>query len=220
MACDRNSDALSDVAAGAAASTDLLAHLAACEACRTELAVLRQALAVADEEMTRLLAVEPRPEVDARIRSAVAASEPVRPGRAGWLGPALAAAALLVVALAVILTRPPSPEPTMAVDTRPPPPPHTPAGESALAGAASGSALSQGPRPAGRPAAPAEPEVLVPTGGTEALLRLVTLVHRERLTPAVLGAVDRPAADLAELRPIDIKPLEIVPLDPAESSGT
>jgi hypothetical protein len=78
------------------------------------------------------------------------------------------------------------------------------------------------PRPrlvAGR-ATRAEPEVLVPPGEAEALLRLVALVHRERLTPDALGAVDRPSADLAELKPIDIKPLEIVPLDPAESSGT
>jgi hypothetical protein len=71
-----------------------------------------------------------------------------------------------------------------------------------------------------RRAAPSEPEVLVPTGEAEALLRLAALVRRERLTPAVLGAAGQPSPDLAEIRPIDVKPLEIVPLDPAESSGT
>jgi hypothetical protein len=63
-------------------------------------------------------------------------------------------------------------------------------------------------------------EVLVPSGEAEALRRLVALVQREKLAPAALGAVERPASDLAELPRIDIPPLEIVPLDPAESSGT
>jgi hypothetical protein len=62
--------------------------------------------------------------------------------------------------------------------------------------------------------------VLVPAGEAEALLRLVALVHRERHTPISLGAVGQPSPELAELRAIDIPPLEIVPLDPAETSGT
>jgi hypothetical protein len=45
-------------------------------------------------------------------------------------------------------------------------------------------------------------------------------VHRERLTPTSLAAAGQPSADLADLALIDIKPLEIVPLDPAEGSGT
>ena len=65
-----------------------------------------------------------------------------------------------------------------------------------------------------------EPEVLVPPGETEALLRFVALVHRDRLAPTSFAAAGQPSADLAELALIDIKPLEIVPLDPAETSGT
>jgi hypothetical protein len=75
-------------------------------------------------------------------------------------------------------------------------------------------------RSAGRRTIPAEPEVLVPPGEAETLRRFVALVHRERLAPASLATVGQPSADLAELAPIDIKPLEIVPLDPAETSGT
>ena len=67
---------------------------------------------------------------------------------------------------------------------------------------------------------PPEPEVLVPPGETEALLRFVALVHRERMAPALFGAAGEPSAELAELAAIDIQPLEIVPLDPAETSGT
>ena len=65
-----------------------------------------------------------------------------------------------------------------------------------------------------------EPEVLVPPGEAEALLRFAALVHRDRQAPTSLAAAGQPSADLAEPAPIDIQPLEIVPLDPAETSGT
>jgi hypothetical protein len=45
-------------------------------------------------------------------------------------------------------------------------------------------------------------------------------VHRDRQAPAAFLAVGRPSPDLAEPAELVIKPLEIVPLDPAESSGT
>ena len=64
------------------------------------------------------------------------------------------------------------------------------------------------------------PEVLVPPGGAEALVRFVALVHSERLSPVALAAAGQPSADLAEPAPLEIKPIEIVPLDPAETSGT
>jgi len=73
---------------------------------------------------------------------------------------------------------------------------------------------------AARPDVLREPEVLVPPGGREALQRLVAFVHRERLSPAGLAVAGQPAPELTELVPLDIKPLEIVPLDPAETSGT
>ena len=75
------------------------------------------------------------------------------------------------------------------------------------------------------PAATPEPQVLVPPGEAETLLRLVARLNRERLVAPVLGAAGQPSPDLAdpgsvEIGPIDIQPLEIVPLDPAESAGT
>ena len=48
MACERYRDALTDVAAGEAATVAVEGHLVSCEACRAELLVLRRALAVAD----------------------------------------------------------------------------------------------------------------------------------------------------------------------------
>jgi hypothetical protein len=255
MACERFRDALADVAAGAPAPVGVEAHLASCEACRAELRALRQALAVADAETALLASAEPSPELPARIRRAVAESEPSPAWRFGWLWPAVAAAATVLVALAVVIERGtrPAPGPRVAVGA---PPAHptgrprawesvdrpeegpvtprssvqverrgvgSPAGGSLLAGQNDARRDDNAParsRSAGRRAIPAEPEVLVPPGETDALLRFVALVHRDRLVPPVLSAAGQASADLAEPAPIDIKPLEIVPLDPAETSGT
>jgi len=232
------------VAAGAPAPAPVEAHLAACEACRAELAELRRALAVADAEVATLVAAEPSPGLAARIRHAVAEAEPSSPWRFGWLWPATAAATTLLVALAVWVGRGPSPSPEarVAVDGKGPVIPR----DLRLPGP-EGSAIPSDPSSPGSNRAPRDdrapavgdrrslpraraatvgvprddsPEVLVPPGEAEALLRFVALVHRERLAPAVLVAAGQPSLDLAELTPIDIKPLEIVPLDPAESSGT
>jgi len=305
MACERFREALADVAAGEPAGAGLEAHFATCEACGTELAALRQALAVADAEMVGLATAEPTPELAVRIRRAVAetserspalaarirravadGNEPSRQRgplledeavawRRGWLWPATAAAATLLVALAVVLGRrtPWAPEPHVAVDARPlqsaagtramepvgepVAPAHRPVGvdgnhpvtpRSSIGVPADGQAFSESfpggrqviaqgdprstrvgirdanaptrSRSVGHRAIQAEPEVLVPPGETEALLRFVALVHREHLKTTSLAAAGQPSGDLAELASIDIQPLEIVPLDPAETSGT
>ena len=64
------------------------------------------------------------------------------------------------------------------------------------------------------------PEVLVPPGEAEALVRFANLVHRDRHAPAAFLAVGEPSGDLPEPAALVIKPIEIVPLDPAEASGT
>jgi hypothetical protein len=81
-------------------------------------------------------------------------------------------------------------------------------------------ALAQAPRSPRPRIASAEPAVLVPPGGQEALVRFVALVHAQRTAPAALAASGEPSSDLPEPAPVDIEPLEIVPLDPAESTGT
>jgi hypothetical protein len=225
MACERYRNTLSDVAAGASAPPGLEDHLAACEACRAELAALHQALAVADHELGRLAEASPSAALAARIRSAAAerAASPSWPH--GWFWPSLAAAVALVVAVVVGLGigsgRAPSRESVVAVAT----------GSASSAGSVAPAAPGSG-EPTARPTpptqaatpeprvAPPPPEVLVPAGEGEALLRLVALVNRQGIAPAALGTVGQPSPDLAELRSIDIQPLEIVPLDPAESSGT
>jgi hypothetical protein len=60
----------------------------------------------------------------------------------------------------------------------------------------------------------------VPRGEAEALVRFAAIVHRDRHTPASFLAADRPSPDLAEPAELAITPLEIVPLEPAETPGT
>jgi len=243
MACERFRDALTDVAAGAPAPALVQDHLAACAACRAELDARRRALAVADAEMAGLLATEPSTGLAARIRTAVAEAEPSPSpaGRFGWLWPATAAAATLLVALAVWVGRGPSPLPETRVaveaprpspvipsqDLRPPCPEGSAIPANSSSPGSSGSPLSarmaaarQGRRPVPAQAVPREPEVLVPPGEAEALLRFATIVHRDRHTPGAFLAAGRPSPDLAEPAALDVTPLEIVPLDPAETPGT
>lgn len=244
MACERYRGALTAVAAGEPATAYAEAHLASCEACRAELHALRRALAVADAEMADLAAAEPSPGLAARIRQAVDVSETGGPAltegpwlalRFGWLWPAMAAAATLLVALAVVLGRGtgPTPEPRVAADLARPRPAETPVAvhprepviprDSGLA-SPEGSAGTADPSSPGTDVAPRddrspEPEVLVPPGETEALLRFAADV-RPRVVSSdslLVADISRP---LTEPKGVDIQPLVIVPLDPAEPSGT
>ena len=110
MACERYQGTLTDVAAGKATPPNVAVHVASCETCRAELLVLRRALAVADAELTGLASAQPSPGLAACIREAVITREagdsaldrgPSLARRLGWLWPAVAAAATLLVALAV-----------------------------------------------------------------------------------------------------------------------
>ncbi len=249
MACERFRDALADVAAGGPAAAAFEAHLAACEACRAELAVLRQALAVADEELARLLAAEPSPSLAAGIRRAVAEPEPSPGWRFGWLWPTVAAAATLLAGLVVLMGRgtPQMPGPRVAVDAarreaRGSTPVAQPSGEAVIPRDLdrSGSPATAGPahpshgdavahargdvpsarsRPVGRRAIPAEPDVLVPPGEAEALLLFVSQLQGRPVEPGSLLVADL-SAPLPEPRALEITPIEFVPLDPAETSGT
>jgi hypothetical protein len=208
MACERYREALADVAAGAPFPAGLETHLGACDACRDELASLRQALALADAEMAVLLSAEPSPGLAARILRAVAEAGPSPARRFGWLWPAMAAAATLLVALALWQVR----GPVIPRDSVSPGP----------EGSAGAVIPKRSPRVRSEPhtVRVVAPEVLVPPGEGEALLRLVALVHRERLSPAGLAAAGQPSPELAGPLLLAIEPLEIRPLDPAETTGT
>ena len=242
MACERYREALADVAAGGPAPAFVGAHLASCEGCRAELATLRQALSVADAEMAGLVAAVPSPGLAARIRQAVAEAEPSPARRFGWLWPAAAAAATALVALAVVMERgsAPAPGPRAAVATRGPrpvasvPAPNVAPRDIGQVGVSSPDATGAPPhdrvaavghqrRPAPTQAAgvavPTEPEVLVPPGEGEALLRFAAHLQDRTVAPDSLLVADL-SAPLPEAKAIEIRSLEIVPLDPAETPGT
>jgi len=167
--------------------------------------------------------------------------------RFGWLWPTAAAAATLLVALAVWVGRtPPSPEPRVAADavaglssrgaeirsrdegsaipavetaaapgrgpvTRES---HGPAARAKVprAGESLGAGLTEAPQEG-------QPEVLVPPREAEALLRFAAHLRTRVIPPDSLLVADL-SAPLPEPQGVEIHPLEIVPLDPAETSGT
>ena len=246
MACEEFRDSLNDLAASGPAAPALEAHLAACDACRVELEGLRRVLAIANAELGSLLSAAPSPEFAARIRTAVSEA-PVAPSwrPAFWLPFAAVAAALLVAVGLFALRNQQSRSTTVAVETqraadsveKP-----TPTGERAPvvapaapvltppAAVASASSAAPAIRPApvrtaassARPdtsRAPAvEPEVLVPPGEAEALLRFAASVRQRRVAPGSLLVADL-SAPLDESSYVQIRPLEIVPLGPEEDSG-
>jgi len=249
MACERSLDALSDVAAGAEATRELEEHLAGCAACRADLSGLRQALARMDGELAKILEQEPTPALLPRIREAVEseASNRIawRWGSAGWLA-AATTVALGVALVAILAGRPDPPTGRRLAETavtppaaeRPSVPEHPGVGGSPPAAVPSpetpGLAADAQPRhlaPASRAEAGApaitphrakvpRAEVLVPADEAVALLRLAGVLAEGRVDARELIVVSSASsALLPELAPLDIRPLEIAPLEPSGSSG-
>jgi hypothetical protein len=247
MPCERYRDALTDAAAGEPAAPALAAHLGECRTCAGELAELRRLMAVADDELSALATAEPAPALPARIREAVVEAGPAPTWRWSFAWPLAAAVVVAVAALGVWRTAagrapagpivaqsapPPSakagracvdPDPVTRIEAKPTAPADASvslaSGRVASAMATRRASSVDLPAPA-RSTHRVEPEVLVPAGGQENLLRYVALVHREGLDAPVLAAVGQPSPDLAEPRPLELRPIEIAPLATAEDSET
>jgi len=244
MACERYRGALTDVGAGAPAPAELETHLAACQACRAELQAVQRALALADASLRDLLAAEAGPAFRARIRKAVGEeAERVRGRRHFfWTWGAVPAIGTALMVLAALVAwrqaRSPNPpagsavvesqgQPTEASLSRPseakPPSPAPQASASSSAATARGPLQVAGldaragarQRTAIIHTAATEPEVLVPPGEADALLRFAVELRHRQVTPDSLLVTDL-GAPLQEPKAIEIAPLEIVPLD---SSG-
>jgi hypothetical protein len=222
MACERYNDALSEVAAGGQSAEGFDAHLPECASCGAELVLLRRTMVIADDELQQLVAAEPRDGFVPRVRAAVVESRSRRISRVNWMWPSLATAAALLVVLVLGVTRYfPKEEP--AVAARVLEPARKPASISTAAVTTAPAAAPAVPAPRARKVGrslPAQAEVLVPAGESDALFEFIAIVNSNRVIPAALGAAGRPSPPLAVLPPIEIEQIEIVPLDPPTSLGT
>jgi hypothetical protein len=232
MSCERYREALTELAAGGPATAGLRAHIDGCAGCQRELAALGEALGLADASLAELASAEPSPEFGARLRQR-ATGEPLSEGVGPWSWAWLATAAVVCVAVAVaVMWRGTGGERSATVAQAPAPVSATAPLASLPPTSAEASAPPAGPSsaPASAPTVDrfaarrvadrrAEPEVLVSEGGQRALLQYVALVHQQKADPSALLAVGQPSPDLPE-REIQLKPVEIAPLDPAEAQGT
>jgi hypothetical protein len=245
MPCERYRGALADRAAGGPAPPDVEGHLAACGECRAELETLRRALGLADATLNALLADEPGPGLRDRIRRAVAEGDDRSHGRlTGWrlawtaaLGGAVVVAAVLLAAWHSGARGPregavptaekrvpptvPAPRPSaeatrLADDTAGTavPPDHSPSAQASRAIDSPATTMRRA-RPSEQPRE--EPEVLVPAGEAEGLLRFAAELQDRPVAPGSL-LLSAPSDPLVESRAIDLVPLELVTLDsPSES---
>lgn len=212
MACERFRDALKRLAAGGPPTPALEAHVAACDGCRGELVELRRALAAVDAELGGLASATPSPDLVARIRIAVAQA-PVEPAwHAGWRWALVGGAAALLIGLALLWRRDvPPPGSVAAMRDRP-------VTEGADARPATPDARAGRDTRQATPQRGTHPEVLVPAGELQGLLRYAASLERRTVTPDSLLVADHGVPLTETLQP-EIRPLDIVPLDPPESSG-
>ena len=205
---------------------DLLAHVAECEACREAYDHAKAVRSLVDRGVETLVAGEPSPQFVTRLRARIAA-EPA-PERWSWEGwtiwetasrqPLSYAAGAMVLAtiLAVLVLGLPrrhvsapsvaevppsiSPSPSVATDS-----PKT-------------SAIPEQPRkklasvPAPSLRIRREPEVLVPKGELLAVARFYEAVHSTPVDSEQLYA-----AQQEPQKPLELKPIEITPLEPLET---
>lgn len=225
MVCRRYNDALNEMAAGGPAPQGFAAHLEACASCHADLARLRRMLGIADEELQELSTIEPSAGFVPRLRAVVIDSGAATGWRIGWLWPSLAGAAAVVLAIILLVADQPRPAAVVVAESTLPAPAATtpapaPVHEATVGSPAQADDQATPPPARSRRSVPAGPQVLIPPGESEALMELIVLVNRVHLTPTALSAAGEPSAQLAMLPPIDIKPIEIVPLDTALTSGT
>ncbi|MEO8483347.1 MAG: hypothetical protein ABI634_14130 [Acidobacteriota bacterium] len=158
------------------------------------------------DELRELMAVEPTPGFEARVRNEVT-RRAVRPTRPWWL----AAAATCAVLVAIVATRmqPPSESARRSTKTAPIASPATPA-----PGVSEKPAITPVRVRLGRIAVKAlpqrvEPEVLVPPDQAIALRKLMVAVREGRVVLAPVGNTDAPVVvePLPEISPVKVEEL-------------
>ena len=224
MGCKRFEDQLMDAALGGLRperERELRAHLRECAACRAEFERRQQLVTAMDRSLEEMAAVEPSPEMVARIRLKIAGQPaPSRNWLTGWwpaTAGALAAAALLAYLMIPGGTVQPVREsPTVATSSQPLP----------QVAKAVPPVAAKPPRQPSRPATvtvaeshPAAPEVLVPGDQERAVAWLYRAMRREpqrmgNLLAQVAAQAEAGAAPI-RIQQLQTAPLEIAPIQPA-----
>jgi hypothetical protein len=203
---------------------ELLAHVAECEACRETYAQAKAVRSAIDRGVDTLVAGEPSLQFVARLRARIAA-EPL-PGHWNWdawkiwepatqrrlsyaTGTVVLVAILAVLVMGLLRRHVSSPDVAEITSTIPAPP-------SVATDSPKISAIPKQPRRkfASRsvpsPRNRREPEVLVPKGELLAVAQFYEAVHR---TP-VDDSEQLYAAQQEPQKPLELKPIEITPLEP------
>jgi hypothetical protein len=193
--------------------------------------------AFVDKGMESLVAGEPSPQFTARLRARIAEEQPAprfawltwKPAAAGLVMAAIVAAALVVLVPHHTALRPKSLRPGSIVASTAAPRTHKSAGPTANPAERTGAysdalrhhadplrvAQRHGSR---RVHSAAEPEVLVPRGELELVMRLAADIHSGRVNSRQLAA-EQAKANEGIQKPIDIPSIEIKPLEPAPVSS-
>jgi anti-sigma factor RsiW len=202
---------------------ELLAHVAECDACREAYGRAKAVRSVVDRGVETLVAGEPSPQFMTRLRGRIAA-EPV-PERWSWdawriwehasrqsLPYAVGAVALATIVAVLVMGLPHRHVSAPSVAEVPPTISLSP---SIAADSPKTTAIPEHPRkklasvPAPSPRIRREPEVLVPKGELLAVVRFYEAVHSTPVDSDRLYA-----AQQEPQKPLELKPIEITPLEP------
>jgi hypothetical protein len=205
---------------------ELLAHVAECDACRKAYDHAKAVPSLVDRGVETLVAGEPSPQFMTHLRGRIAA-EPA-PKRWSWealrdweqvarqpLSYGVGAVALATIMAVLIISLPHRHISAPSVAEVPPTISLAP---SVAANSPKASAIPEQPRkklasvPAPSPKIRREPEVLVPKGELLAVVRFYEAVHSTPVDSEQLYA-----AQEEPQKPLELKPIEIAPLEPLET---
>jgi hypothetical protein len=216
--CEKHRHSLTDAALGAlrpGREPDLLAHAAECDACREAYDHAREIAASVDRSVESLVSGEPSAHFNTRLRARISEERiPARPNWPAWAPIAAGIFALAALLLALVLRTPHTNTPSIANNSQPasvspessnPPSPSTTQNPPAPSAAR----LRTTPK---HLKSPSQPEVLVQPGQLAAIMQFAAAVRSGHIDgDKLLAAEEQTNA------PLEIKPLEIVPLAPPQA---
>jgi hypothetical protein len=216
--CEKYTDWITDAATGALApglEPELLAHAAECDACREAYNHAREIAAFVDRGVGSLVSGEPSAHFNTRLRARIAEERiAARPNWAAWAPIAAGIFALVALLLILVFRTQRTNAPSVANNSHPasvslqPSNPPSP-------GVAKNHPTPLTSRPltvAKHPKSPSQPEIIVPPGQLAAIVQFAAAVRSGHIDgDKLLAAEEQTNA------PLEIKPLEIVPLVPPQA---